>query len=569
MKTSHFPLTTSKDFPKEAEIISHQLMIKSGMMRRVAPGIFTWSPLGLKVLKKVENIIREEMDRFGAIEILMPSAQPSELWEESGRWNKFGDQLLKFKDRNDREYCIGPTHEEVVTDYARQELKSYRQLPINYYQIQWKFRDEIRPRFGIMRAREFLMKDAYSFDLDAAGLEKSYQTMYQAYCATFDRLQLKYRAVLADSGAIGGDRSQEFHVLADSGEDAIVISTESNYAANIERAETMKGERFKAPNEALQKVATPNAKTVEDVAKQLNVPIRKITKTLIVHGEKKGELIAICLRGDHSLNEVKAGNFPGILNPVQFANDEELKTILGVSPGSIGPLNLPIKILYDHALYSESDFICGANEEGYHFTGVNFERDLPLTETYDLRNIEEGDPSPCGKGIVQFIRGIEVGHIFQLGNKYTKAMNATVLNPEGKSVVMEMGCYGIGVSRIVAAAIEQNHDDNGIIWPAPMAPFQLTIIPVNYHKSEEVKALADSLYKTLSENNVEVLLEDRDIRPGNAFNDQELIGIPHRIVIGERGLKNGEIEYKGRRDQESSFIKLDEIIDFIMNKVTA
>lgn len=569
MKTSHFPLTTSKDFPKEAEIISHQLMIKSGMMRRVAPGIFTWSPLGLKVLKKVENIIREEMDRFGAIEILMPSAQPSELWEESGRWNKFGDQLLKFKDRNDREYCIGPTHEEVVTDYARQELKSYRQLPINYYQIQWKFRDEIRPRFGIMRAREFLMKDAYSFDLDAAGLEKSYQTMYQAYCATFDRLQLKYRAVLADSGAIGGDRSQEFHVLADSGEDAIVISTESNYAANIERAETMKGERFKAPNEALQKVATPNAKTVEDVAKQLNVPIRKITKTLIVHGEKKGELIAICLRGDHSLNEVKAGNFPGILNPVQFANDEELKTVLGVSPGSIGPLNLPIKILYDHALYSESDFICGANEEGYHFTGVNFERDLPLTETYDLRNIEEGDPSPCGKGIVQFIRGIEVGHIFQLGNKYTKAMNATVLNPEGKSVVMEMGCYGIGVSRIVAAAIEQNHDNNGIIWPAPMAPFQLTIIPVNYHKSEEVKALADSLYKTLSENNVEVLLEDRDIRPGNAFNDQELIGIPHRIVIGERGLKNGEIEYKGRRDQESSFIKLDEIIDFIMNKVTA
>lgn len=566
MKTSRFPLNTTKEFPNDAEIISHQLMIKSGMIKRLTSGLYTWSPLGLRVLHKVENVVREEMNKAGSLELLMSSVIPAELWQETGRWEQFGKQLLTFKDRHEKDYCLGPTHEEVITDYARQELKSYRQLPISYYQIQWKFRDEIRPRFGVMRSREFLMKDAYSFHIDAASLEAEYQNMYRAYSAIFDRLQLKYRAVYADSGAIGGDRSQEFHVLADSGEDAVVISSASNYAANIERAETHAGEKYKEPQQAFEKIATPNAKTVEDVAKQLNVPISKITKTLIVHAEDSS-LVAICLRGDHSLNEVKAGNFKGIANPVEFASDEEIVKQLAVKPGSIGPVNLPIPVLFDHALYSESDFVCGANEDGYHFTGVNFERDLPFTETHDFRNIKEGDVSPDGKGTVSFIRGIEVGHIFQLGSKYSEAMNASVVNENGEQVFMEMGCYGIGVTRIVAAAIEQSYDEKGIIWPDAMTPFQLSIIPMNYHKSETVKTLADELYQTFTQKGIEVLLEDRDIRPGNAFNDHELIGVPHRLVIGERGLKNSELEYKGRKDAESTYIPLETAVEFILAKL--
>ncbi|MBS7827060.1 proline--tRNA ligase [Wohlfahrtiimonas chitiniclastica] len=566
MKTSHFPLSTTKEFPKDAEIVSHQLMIKSGMIRRLTSGLYTWAPLGLRVLSKVENVVREEMNKAGALELLMPFVQPAELWQESGRWDKFGKQLLTFKDRHDKDYCLGPTHEEVVTDYARQELKSYRQLPVNFYQIQWKFRDEIRPRFGVMRSREFLMKDAYSFHIDSTSLEKEYQNMYNAYCAIFDRLQLEYRAVLADSGAIGGDRSQEFHVLADSGEDAIVISNGSTYAANIERAETHRGEKYAAPTQAFEKVATPNARSVEDVAKQLNVPTSQITKTLIVHGVD-GNLLAICLRGDHSLNEVKAENFKDIASPLRFATDAEIIEKLGVSPGSIGPVNLPIPVLFDHALYSSSDFICGANDNGFHYVGVNFERDLPLTETFDLRNIEEGDVSPDGQGTVRFIRGIEVGHIFQLGNKYSQAMNASVVNENGEQTFMEMGCYGIGVSRIVASAIEQSHDDKGIIWPDAMAPFQLSLIPMNYHKSDMVKELTDKLYAEFMARGVEVLLEDRDIRPGNAFNDHELVGIPHRLVIGERGLKNNELEYKGRKDAESTFISVDSAVEFVMDQL--
>ncbi len=566
MKTSHFPLSTTKEFPKDAEIISHQLMIKSGMIRRLASGLYTWSPLGLRVLHKVENVVREEMNKSGSLELLMPSVIPAELWKETGRWDQFGKQLLTLKDRHENDYCLGPTHEEAVTDFARQELKSYRQLPVSFYQIQWKFRDEIRPRFGVMRSREFLMKDAYSFHIDAASLEAEYQNMYRTYSAIFDRLQLEYRAVLADSGAIGGDRSQEFHVLADSGEDAIVISTESTYAANIERAETNAGAKYAAPQQAFEKVSTPNARTVEDVAKQLNVPIAKITKTLIVHAEDDS-LIAICLRGDHSLNEVKAGNFKGIANPVAFATDAEIVEKLGVSPGSIGPVNLPIPVLFDHALYSESDFICGANENGFHYVGVNFERDLPFAGTHDFRNIEEGDISPDGQGTVKFIRGIEVGHIFQLGNKYSTAMNASVVNENGEQTFMEMGCYGIGVTRIVASAIEQSHDDKGIIWPDAMAPFKLSLIPMNYRKSEIVKELADKLYKEFLALGIEVLLEDRDIRPGNAFNDHELIGVPHRLVIGERGLKTNELEYKGRKDAESTFIPVDSAVEFIMNQL--
>lgn len=566
MKTSLFPLNTLKESPKDAEIISHQLMIRAGLIRRVTSGIYTWSPLGLRILRKVEQIVREEMNRSGTLEVLMPAVQPAELWQESGRWDQFGTQLLRFKDRHQKDYCFGPTHEEVITDYVRQEIKSYKQLPITFYQIQWKFRDEIRPRFGVMRSREFLMKDAYSFHNTSESLEDTYQIMHQTYSAIFDRLQLKYRAVLADSGAIGGDRSQEFHVLADSGEDAIAISTESNYAANIERAETSRNKRYQAPKEQLQKVATPHARSVEEVAAQLNVPITKIIKTLIVHGENN-TLIALCLRGDHTLNETKAGNMPGILNPLVFASDDEIAKALNVQIGSIGPINLPIPILFDHQLFSESDFICGANENGAHFTGVNFERDLPLSETVDLRNIEEGDPSPCGCGTIKLIRGIEVGHIFQLGNKYTTAMNATVLDEEGKQRIMQMGCYGIGVTRVVAAAIEQNHDNQGIIWPHAIAPFMLSLIPMNYHKSDLVKQATDTLYKQLTDLGIDVLLEDRDIRAGNAFSDHELIGIPHRLIIGERGLNNNELEYKGRQDSQSAMIPCNEVIAFIQEKL--
>lgn len=562
MRTSNFPLNTLKETPNDAEIISHQLMLRAGLIRRVTSGIYTWTTLGLKVLRKVENIVREEMDKAGGLEILMPSVQPAELWQESGRWGQFGSELLRFKDRHQRDYCLGPTHEEVVTDFVRREIKSYKQLPINYYQIQWKFRDEVRPRFGVMRSREFLMKDAYSFHLSVASLEATYDAMFRAYTAIFTRLQLKFRAVTADSGSIGGSRSQEFHVLADSGEDAIAFSNQSDYAANIEMAEAVAmGERI-APVQVLKKVPTPGIKTIENVCNHLQVNADQILKTLILHGDNN-DFIAVCLRGDHELNEVKVSKIKGVRLPVCFADETEIWQKFKLSVGSIGPVDLPIRVIIDRQAALLSDFVCGANDKGYHLTGVNFERDLPTPEIHDLRNICEGDQSPCGHGTVEIARGIEVGHIFQLGNKYSNAMNATVLNEQGQSQIMEMGCYGIGITRVVAAAIEQNYDVNGIIWPVSIAPFLVSIIPMNYLKSSLVKDAADNLYLHLKSQGVDVLFEDRDIRAGAAFSDHDLIGIPHRIVIGERSLKEGMVEYKGRRDSEARLIKIEDIIEII------
>ncbi len=562
MRTSNFPLNTLKETPNDAEIISHQLMLRAGLIRRVTSGIYTWTTLGLKILRKTENIVREEMDKAGGLEILMPSVQPAELWQESGRWGQFGSELLRFKDRHQRDYCLGPTHEEVVTDFVRREIKSYKQLPINYYQIQWKFRDEVRPRFGVMRSREFLMKDAYSFHLSAASLEATYDAMFRAYTAIFTRLQLKFRAVTADSGSIGGSRSQEFHVLAESGEDAIAFSNQSDYAANIEMAEAIAMGVRAAPSQALEKVATPGLKTIENVCKGLQVNANQILKTLILHGDNN-DYIAVCLRGDHELNEVKASKIKGVLLPICFADEAEIWQKLQLAVGSIGPVGLPIRVIIDRQAALLSDFVCGANEKGYHLTGVNFERDLPTPEVQDLRNICEGDLSPCGQGTVEIARGIEVGHIFQLGNKYSSAMNATVLNEQGQSQVMEMGCYGIGITRVVAAAIEQNYDANGIIWPISIAPFLVSIIPMNYLKSSLVKEAADNLYAHLKSQGIEVLFEDRDIRAGAAFSDHDLIGIPHRIVVGERSLKEGMVEYKGRRDLEARLIKLEDVMQLI------
>ncbi len=563
MKTSQFLINTLRDTPNDAEIKSHQLMLRAGLIRRVTSGIYSWSPLGLRVLQKTENIVRDEMNKAGALEMLMPSAQPAELWIESGRWEKFGPELLRFKDRHMRDYCLGPTHEEIITDFARQELKSYRQLPINFYQIQWKFRDEIRPRFGVMRSREFLMKDAYSFHIDAESLDKTYNKMYTAYSNILDRLELEYRAVLADSGAIGGSKSQEFHVVTQAGEDAIVYSTESDYAANVEAAEAIAvGTRGEATG-ALKKLETPNVHSIEDLAKFLNSPPEMHLKTLILHGKKAGELIAVCLRGDHELNEVKAENSGLFAVPLTFASDEEIAKTLNTTPGSIGPVNLPIKAIFDRQAALMSNFSCGANETGFHYINVNIGRDIPEPEVLDLREIKEGDPSPCGKGKIAVARGIEVGHIFQLGDRYSKAMNATVLDQNGKATVMQMGCYGIGVTRIVAAAIEQRNDEAGIIWPQAIAPFSVSIIPMNYGKSEAVKAVTDKLYDQLLSLGVDVLLEDRNIRPGEAFSDHELIGIPYRLVIGDRSLKNNEIEFKARTDAESTMIALEDVIPFM------
>jgi prolyl-tRNA synthetase len=562
MRFTDFGLVTLKEIPAEAEIVSHQLMLRAGMIRRLAAGLFTWMPLGLRVLKKVERIIREEMDRAGALEVLMPAVQPAELWKESGRWDQYGSLLLRMKDRHDREYCFGPTHEEVITDICRRELRSYKQLPINYYQIQTKFRDEIRPRFGVMRAREFIMKDAYSFHVDQSSLEHGYSRMYDAYQAIFTRLALKYRVVDADSGEIGGSRSQEFHVLADSGEDAIAFCDEDRYASNVESAATLRPEgQAPAPLAELAKVGTPSTKTIEALCTLLGVTPEQTLKTLIVNGVETP--VALVLRGDHALNPVKAASLPGVATPLTMADPGVIRSVTGCEPGFAGPVGLEIPTYFDHATRLMSDFVIGANETDAHLTGVNFGRDLPEPDTVDMRNVVEGDPTPGGKGRLQIARGIEVGHIFQLGTKYSDALGATVQDQDGKDCAMAMGCYGIGVTRIVGAAIEQNHDERGIIWPEPLAPFQVVLIAINIHKSERLRDAADRLYSELIGQGIEVLFDNRDARPGVKFADAELIGIPHRLVISERGLDAGELEYRHRRDPESRVLKREAALELV------
>ncbi|HET6629944.1 MAG TPA: proline--tRNA ligase [Woeseiaceae bacterium] len=554
MRYSEFGLATLKEVPAEAEIVSHQLMLRAGMIRRLAAGLFTWMPLGVRVLKKVEAIVRDEMNRAGALEVLMPAVQPAELWQESGRWSQYGPLLLRITDRHDREYCFGPTHEEVITDIARRDLKSYKQLPVNYYQVQTKFRDEIRPRFGVMRSREFIMKDAYSFHIDQASLEDGYRRMYDAYSAIFTRLGLEFRIVEADSGEIGGNRSQEFHVIADSGEDAIAYSDDDRYASNIESAATLPPEgEPPAPRQALQKVATPAAKTIEAVCEQLGVAPEETLKTLIVAGDDGP--VALVLRGDHTLNPVKAAKLPGVASPLQMADAAAIRRVTGCEPGFAGPAGLSIPLYFDHATRLMSDFVTGANEADVHFTGVNFGRDLERPETVDLRTVAAGDPVPGGKGTLRIARGIEVGHIFQLGTKYSQSMGATVQDQDGVDRHLVMGCYGIGITRIVGAAIEQNHDERGIIWPAPLAPFDVVLIGINLHKSARLAAAAVALHDELQASGLEVLFDDRDARPGVKFADAELIGIPHRLVISERGLEAGELEYRHRRDSESRTLK--------------
>jgi prolyl-tRNA synthetase len=568
MRVSQFFLSTLKEAPAEAELVSHKLMLRAGLIKRIGSGLYTWMPLGLKVLRKVENIVREEMNKSGAVELLMPAVVPAELWQETGRWDVFGPQMLKIKDRHERDFCFGPTHEEVITDVARREIKSYRQLPVNFYQVQTKFRDEIRPRFGVMRAREFMMKDAYSFHANFASLEQTYQVMHDCYSRIFSRLGLKFRAVAADTGAIGGTGSHEFHVLADSGEDAIAFCPSSDYAANVELAEAVSPTPPRpAPAEAMQKVATPGKHSIEEVCEFLKVPAHRVVKTLLLEG-RDGDVVALLLRGDHQLNEVKAGKLLQLAQPLRFAADAQIRAAAGCNSGSLGPIGLNVTLIADRAVAAMSNFVCGANEDGYHLTSVNFGRDLPeLKELVDLRNVVEGDPSPDGKGTLELCRGIEVGHIFQLRTKYSEAMKATFLDENGKEQVMEMGCYGIGVSRIVAAAIEQGHDEHGIIFPPAMAPFQLAIVPIGLNRSELVKETVEKLYAELMASGVEVLLDDRDERPGVMFADLELIGIPHRIVIGERGLKDGNVEYQGRRDEKATAIPLQNIVSHIKSAI--
>ena len=550
MRSSQLFITTLKEAPNEAELVSHKLMLRAGLIRRLGSGLYTWMPLGLRVLRKVEGIVREEMDRTGANELLMPAVQPAELWQETGRWALFGPQMLKIKDRHEREFCFGPTHEEVITDLVRREVKSYRQLPLNLYQIQTKFRDEIRPRFGVMRAREFLMKDAYSFHSSRTCLEQTYAVMHATYTRIFERLGLKFRAVAADTGAIGGSGSHEFHVLADSGEDAIAWCPQSDYAANVELAEAMAPAAPRAAASApVTKVATPKMHSIDEVAVGLSVPASTIVKTLLMVDEA-GAAVALLVRGDHSLNEVKVGKLAGLNGALRFANEAEVRSAAGCGAGSIGPVGLKARVVADRAVAAMADWVCGANEDGFHLTGVNWGRDLPEPEVADIRNAEAGDPSPDGKGTLEIARGIEVGHIFQLGNKYSSAMGATYLDESGQSQVMEMGCYGIGVSRIVAAAIEQNHDDRGIIFPAAMAPFQVVVVALGLAKSAAVKETAERLYADLQAAGIDVLFEDRDERPGVMFADMELMGIPHRITVGDRALANGEVEYKCRRTGE-------------------
>jgi len=569
MRLSEYPIQSLKEVPADAEIVSHRLMLRAGLIRRLAGGLYSWLPMGLRVLRKVERVIREEMDRAGALEIVMPVAQPAELWMESGRWDKFGPELLRFKDRHDRDMVLGPTHEEVVTDLARRELKSYRQLPVNLYQIQTKFRDEIRPRFGVMRAREFVMKDAYSFHVDEASLADGYRKMYDAYSAIFTRLGLRFRAVHADSGAIGGSASQEFHVLADSGEDAIVFSDGDSYAANLELAEALPPrEPRELPKEKLREVPTPGARTIADVAKLLSLPASRLLKTLVVEGADGG-LVALLLRGDHELNALKASKQPAVAKPLRMADAARIAAAFGSEPGFLGPVGLKLPVIADHAAAAVADFVCGANKADAHLAGVNWGRDLPEPVVADMRNVVDGDPSPAGPGRLSIARGIEVGHIFQLGQKYSESMRATVQDVQGRDIQMFMGCYGIGVTRIVAAAIEQNHDERGIVWPAPLAPFQVVVVGLNWEKSTPVRDAAERLYRELSDGGVEVLLDDRDARPGVKFADAELFGIPHRVVVSERGLGAGNLEYRSRSAETSEEFPAAQAVGFVRARLAA
>ncbi|MAT94002.1 MAG: proline--tRNA ligase [Halioglobus sp.] len=568
MRTSQFLIATQKETPADAEIVSHQLMLRAGLIRKIAAGLYTWLPLGLRVLRKVETIVREEMDRSGAQEVSMPVMQPAELWEESGRWEQYGPELLRIRDRHERDFCLGPTHEEVITALVRDEIRSYKQLPLNLYQVQTKVRDEIRPRFGVMRSREFIMKDAYSFHVSQASLQETYEVMFDTYSRIFTRLGLEFRPVIADTGSIGGSASHEFHVLADSGEDAIAFSDASDYAANVEMAEALApGETRAQPTAAMARADTPGVTTIDALAGFLSVESTTCLKTLVVKGDQDGALVALVLRGDHQLNTVKAAHLEGVASPLQMAAEDEVRAALGAGFGSLGPVGLDIPVYVDRAAAVLADFNCGANEDGVHFTGVNWERDCPLPQVADLREVVEGDPSPDGKGKLRIRRGIEVGHIFQLGDKYSAAMGARVLDETGKNVTMTMGCYGIGVTRIVAAAIEQNHDDSGIIWPHSMAPFQVAIVPLNMRKSEAVADAAETLYAQLRELGVEVLMDDRDERPGVKFADMELVGIPHRVVIGDRALAEGNLEYKGRRDADAQLVPQDKVIELLREKL--
>jgi prolyl-tRNA synthetase len=574
MRASQYLIATQKESPADAEVISHQLMLRAGMIRKVASGLYSWLPLGLRVFRKVENIVRQEMDKSGAMELLMPVVQPADLWEESGRWGQFGPELLRIRDRHDREFCLGPTHEEVITHLVRNEISSYKQLPANFYQIQTKFRDERRPRFGVMRTREFCMKDAYSFHSSEESLQETYDVMYQTYSNIFERTGLVFRAVLADTGSIGGSHSHEFHVLADSGEDAIVFSTESDFAANIEKAEAMSASTSNTSgSEHRQEVATPNTHSIDEVCQLLSIEATQTVKTLIVSIEdKEGNQVlkALVVRGDHEVNEVKAQKVLGLDGDLTFASEKQILDQLKCPVGSLGPVDLNIPLIVDHSAAALTDFVCGANRDGYHLSGVNWDTDCSIETQADIRNVVAGDPSPDGKGVLEIKRGIEVGHIFQLGTKYSEAMKATILNENGKEQAMTMGCYGIGVSRIVAAAIEQNHDENGIIWPAAIAPFQIAIVPINMHKSDTVKQACEDLYSKLRAAGYDVLfMDEQKARLGSMLADIELIGIPHRVVIGDRGLDEGKIEYRDRTQSENQHIEVDQLMPFIAEKLGA
>ncbi|EMI5491388.1 proline--tRNA ligase [Providencia stuartii] len=570
MRTSKYLLSTLKETPADAEVISHQLMLRAGMIRKLASGLYDWLPTGVRVLRKVENIVREEMENAGSIEVSLPVVQPADLWQESGRWEQYGPELLRFTDRGERPFVLGPTHEEVITDLIRNEITSYKQLPLNLFQIQTKFRDEVRPRFGIMRSREFIMKDAYSFHTSQESLQETYDAMYEAYSKIFTRIGFDFRPVQADTGSIGGSASHEFQVLAQSGEDDIVFSTESDFAANIELAEAVTPLTSRAaPTEEMRLVDTPNAKTIAELVEQFNLPIEKTVKTLIVRAKKDSghTLVALLIRGDHELNEVKAEKHPLISSPLEFASEEEIKAAIKAAPGSLGPVNMPLPMVIDRSVAVMSDFGAGANIDGKHYFGINWERDLAQPETFDLRNVVEGDPSPDGKGTLLIKRGIEVGHIFQLGTKYSEAMKASVQNEEGHNQIVTMGCYGIGVTRIVAAAIEQSHDERGIIWPDAIAPFHVAILPMNMHKSYRVKEVAEKLYADLKAQGIDVIFDDRKERPGVMFADMELIGVPYTIVIGDRNLDNNQVEYKARRSDEKSLVGLDNVISFLKEKL--
>lgn len=569
MRLSTYPIVNLKEIPADAEIVSHQLMLRAGLIRRLSAGLYTWMPMGLRVLRKVEAIVREEMNRAGALEILMPTVQPAELWQESGRWVEYGPELLRITDRHERAYVYGPTHEEVVTDIARRELRSYRQLPVNFYQIQLKFRDEIRPRFGVMRAREFIMKDAYSFHADEASLDEGYRRMHDAYQRIFSRCGLSFRAVQADNGSIGGTGSQEFHVLAPSGEDAIAFSDADDYAANLEMAPALPPPTPRpAPGAALAEVATPGAHTIADLVRQLGVPASQCVKTLIVDGEAGG-LVALVVRGDHELNAIKAQKLADVASPLRMAAPERIRSELGGEVGSLGPIGIGCRVIVDHAAAALADFVCGANKPGFHLTGCNWGRDAAEPATADLRNVVEGDPSPTGNGRLSITRGIEVGHIFKLGTKYSAALSAAVADENGQPVTMYMGCYGIGVTRVVAAAIEQNNDPAGIIWPDPIAPFKVLLVPMNWAKSARVREVAERLYAELEAAGLEPLLDDRDARPGVKFADGELYGIPHRVVIGERGLDAGVLEYRQRRAADNEEAPLEGLAQFLAERIAS